>query len=193
MIHVIFYFDPICPWAWRTSLWIREAALVRPLTIEWRLFSLKAINEGHDRIPKIHALSDKPFKVLLAARQEGGNEAIDRLYRTIGEARHDQEKDISDDEILSENLRKAELDIALLQRALDDPNIDDELRREHKEAAARYGAFGVPLLVIHGQQTGFFGPVISSVPTGEDAGLLWDHVSWFLDQPWFYELKRGRK
>ena len=35
--HVRFLFDPICPWAFQASLWIREVVKVRPLNIEWGL------------------------------------------------------------------------------------------------------------------------------------------------------------
>ncbi len=191
--QVVFYFDPICPWAWYTSLWMREVERVRPVAAEWKVFDLKAINKAHDTMPDTHAMSGKSLKMLVAARQEGGNEAIGRLYSAIGHARHDQKQDISEDRVLLASLEKAELDLSLLGRALNDTNTADEVRREPEEAATRHGVFGVPTLVIPGQPTGFFGPVISPAPTGEQAGLLWDHISWLLDQSWFYELKRGRK
>src|SRR5688572_9431938 len=42
--EVEFYFDVVCPWAWRTSLWIREVAKVRPITRCWKFLSLEMIN-----------------------------------------------------------------------------------------------------------------------------------------------------
>ncbi|MBA2312251.1 MAG: hypothetical protein H0V97_05550, partial [Actinobacteria bacterium] len=45
---VQFHFDPLCPWAWESSKWIREAQMVRDIDIEWRLFSLKLVNEGKE-------------------------------------------------------------------------------------------------------------------------------------------------
>jgi len=40
---------------------------------------------------------------------------------------------------------------------------------------------------------GFFGPVITSVPTGEDAGELWDHIAWLATRDDFFEYKRSRR
>ncbi len=39
-----FHFDPLCPLAWRTALWIREVRKVRPVDVTWRFFSLEVVN-----------------------------------------------------------------------------------------------------------------------------------------------------
>lgn len=39
-----FHFDPLCPLAWRTALWIREVRNVRPVNVTWRFFSLEVVN-----------------------------------------------------------------------------------------------------------------------------------------------------
>ena len=44
MADVDFYFDVMCPWAYQTSKWIREARLVRDITVHWRFFSLEEVN-----------------------------------------------------------------------------------------------------------------------------------------------------
>lgn len=41
---VEFYFDPLCPWAFQTSIWIREIRAVTGIEILWRFFSLEEIN-----------------------------------------------------------------------------------------------------------------------------------------------------
>ena len=40
-----FFFDPGCPFAWQTSVWIRRVAELRGITIGWRFISLRFINE----------------------------------------------------------------------------------------------------------------------------------------------------
>ena len=63
---VDFYFDPVCPWAWRTSLWIREVAKVRPINIHWKFLSLEYINStregGHVR--DSHRTARDGFKLM---------------------------------------------------------------------------------------------------------------------------------
>ena len=31
-----FYFDPLCPFAWMTSKWVRQVAAQRDYTVDWR-------------------------------------------------------------------------------------------------------------------------------------------------------------
>ena len=38
---VEFHFDVMCPWAYKTSLWIREVRDLTGLDITWRFFSLE--------------------------------------------------------------------------------------------------------------------------------------------------------
>ena len=45
---------------------------------------------------------------------------------------------------------------------------------------------------INGQRS-FFGPVITSVPTGEDTGELWDPLAWLAARSDFCAYKRSRK
>ena len=42
--EIDFYFDPICPWAFQTSLWIREVSQLTGLRVNWKFFSLEEIN-----------------------------------------------------------------------------------------------------------------------------------------------------
>src|SRR5258707_7330474 len=44
MTTVDFHFDPMCPFAYQTSLWIRDVRAQLGITIDWRFFSLEEIN-----------------------------------------------------------------------------------------------------------------------------------------------------
>ena len=39
-----FFFDPMCPWAYQTSVWIRDVRSQIGLDITWRFFSLEEVN-----------------------------------------------------------------------------------------------------------------------------------------------------
>jgi hypothetical protein len=62
---------------------------------------------------------------------------------------------------------------------------------DHQEALDKRGAFGVPWLVVDGDERGFFGPVIGEDLRGEEAAELWDHFRWIGTRSYLYELKRG--
>ena len=88
-------------------------------------------------------------------------------------------------------LSEAGLDPAWRTEAAE-PGMEDRILAEHQDGIERLKAFGVPTLSINGQR-GFFGPVITSVPTGEDAGELWDHIAWLAARDDFFEYKRSRR
>lgn len=192
MASLTFYFDPVCPWAWRTSLWVREVQRATPLDVHWKILNLAEINREHDSLAAERAQSAPAFRALVLARRLGGEEAIDRLYLALGRARHERRENLRSEEVIEAALAEAGQERELLRAALDDSSTDQEVLDEHNEAVKRFNAFGVPYLVLGERDFGLFGPVISEVPRGDAALELWEHVSWMLTQPYLYELKRER-
>ena len=43
-VDLEFFFDPICPWAWLTSRWVKEVQELRQYSVTWRPISLKILN-----------------------------------------------------------------------------------------------------------------------------------------------------
>jgi hypothetical protein len=74
---------------------------------------------------------------------------------------------------------------------MDDPSTWDEVLKEHRDLVDNTRSFGVPTIVLDGDAT-IFGPVISELPTDEDAVELWRHVAWLARYENFSELKRDR-
>ena len=48
MADLDFYFDPVCPFAWMTSKWVRLVADRRSYQVEWRFISLRLVNAEAD-------------------------------------------------------------------------------------------------------------------------------------------------
>src|SRR5712691_6792325 len=211
-IDVEFYFEPVCGWAWRTSIWMRRVAKARPINVHWKLLSLAAINspddwtkdsnEGH-----IHAAGLN--RTLLLARRKGGNEAMDRLFVAYGNAifgTHELltwgqrtnltlQADPTNAEyraLQAKSMAAAGLPTNLYDEAMADQSTHDEWIAEHEEAAVRLGAFGTPTVALKGSNIGVFGPVVDPVPEGDEALALWDSVYVALKAPYLYEMKRPR-
>jgi len=189
---VDFYLDTACPWSWRTSVWMREVMKVRDVDVHWKFFSLEEINKANnpDAEPRpTHIASRDTFRTMVLARRKYGDEAVNKLYHEFGTARHEEKKDLDEDTIRL-CIEKAGYSPSLLDEALADDSTREEYLAEHKAAAER-GAFGVATLEINGSEP-VFGPVIIPVPTGEEAGELWDHVAAMSTKGYFFELKRTR-
>ena len=43
-----FYFDPVCPFAWLTSKWVRMVAAQRDYRVDWQFISLRILNAEID-------------------------------------------------------------------------------------------------------------------------------------------------
>ena len=190
---VTFYFDPTCPFTWRTSRWLREVTEPRGHTIGWRLMSLKILNEGKE-IPEPYRsrvdASMRAVRVLFATLQQHGNDALAKLYTEFGTRVHDGGNELSD-ATLAAAIEAAGLPSDLLGAA-DDDSLDPGIHKTHDEGQARVGQeSGSPITAI-GDGPGFFGPVVVPVPGGEGAEKLYDAVRLLAAVPQFSELKRAR-
>jgi 2-hydroxychromene-2-carboxylate isomerase len=178
-----FFFDPGCPWTWRTSRWVTEVARRRPeLAVRWRAYSLDMKNGTPP------TTAQGALRIVEAVWADHGDEPIGRIYTEVGTRFHGQ-ADSSLDAVAGA-LKAAGLDAGYLAAAHDD-RWDAEIRWSMDEAIGVVGDdVGVPLIVLDG--VGICGPVMEPAPTGDAAVELWDHVVALIRTPGLYELKRSR-
>jgi hypothetical protein len=202
-----FYFDPVCPFAWLTSKWVRIVASQRDYRVDWRFISLRILNAHIDYASHFppeyeagHTAGLRLLRVAARVRAERGRDAVGPLYEGFGTRIFDTSRDVDplsasgqgSQDMLEPLLRDAGLPTRLAD-ALDDQTLDDEIRAETEEALALTGRdVGTP--IIHFQPPGgtaLFGPVISRLPSADEAGELWDHVIALAAFPGFAEIKRS--
>ena len=202
-----FYFDPVCPFAWLTSKWVRMVAEQRDYQVDWRFISLRIVNAHIDYAAHFppeyedgHTAGLRLLRVAARVRAEHGREAVGRLYEAIGTRVFDTPRtedplsasDQGARRVLEPLLIKVGLPSELAD-ALDDTGFDAEIRAETEEALALTGRdVGTPILHFAPPEgTALFGPVISRLPSADDAGRLWDHVVGLAGFAGFTELKRS--
>jgi hypothetical protein len=206
-----FYFDPVCPFCWLTSKWIRMVQTERDLAVEWRFISLRLINSHIDYDAHFppeyeagHTAGLRLLRVAARARAEHGRQALDPLQAALGAHIFDTPpaSDLVDDqehrerrgtrEFVEPILRDAGLPLGLAD-ALDDESWDAEIRADGEEALILTGKdVGTPIIHFEPPDgVAFFGPVISRLPDQGTAGELWDHVVALARFPGFSELKRS--
>jgi len=187
-----FWFDPLCPFAWISSRWILEVEEVRDIEVRWHVMSLAYLNKDRD-IPEEYREMLKPawgpVRVCVAAEERHGNARLLDLYTAMGNLIHLQKADLDRDMVVVA-LAEAEMDADLVN-AMDDASLDDAVATSHHEGMDAVGDdVGTPTIHIEG--AAFFGPVLSAIPRGEEAGQLWDGCVAVAKVPYFYELKRSR-
>ena len=203
---ISFYFDPVCPFAWITSQWIRKVAAQRDYTVDWRFISLRLINADVDYDTHFpagyedgHTSGLRLLRVAARARAEHGPSAVGPLYEAFSSEIFDSPRAAQltpqargSREFAEPLLEQAGLP-AELAGALDDASWDAELQAETDRALSLTGRdVGTPIIQFQPPDgVAFFGPVISRLPGDEDALRLWDHVTGLAAFPGFAELKRS--
>ncbi|MGY1630854.1 hypothetical protein ACI784_03965 [Geodermatophilus sp. SYSU D01186] len=202
-----FWFDPVCPFAWVTSQWVRTVADRREYTVEWRLISLRLLNRHVDYDTQFppeyeagHTAGLRLLRVAARARDEHGPDVLGPLYAALGTAVFDAEPQDGPQDREQRGTRAFVAPVlaglglpADLADALDDESWDAAIQADTDEALRLAGKdVGTPILHFAPPDgAAFFGPVISRVPSPEDAVELWDHVVALAAFPGFAELKRS--
>ncbi|MFR9803968.1 hypothetical protein ACL02T_16945 [Pseudonocardia sp. RS010] len=203
MSDLRFYFDPVCPFAWMTSKWVRTVQRRRSYEVEWRFVSLRLLNahvdyEAHfpEGYEAGHTAGLRLLRLAARVREEHGPEVVGPLYEAFGdllfERSEPQEARSRTRAIAAQALATTGLP-AGLAAALDDEALDAVIGAETDEALSLTGKdVGTPILHFAPPEgTALFGPVISRLPAEEDAVRLWDHVVALAEFPGFAELKRS--
>jgi 2-hydroxychromene-2-carboxylate isomerase len=194
MTNVDFWFDPACPFAWITSRTVLEAEQVRDIEVTWRIMSLAYLNEDKDITDEYRErLKDawQPVRVCMAVEQEYGQEKLAELYTALGTRKHTEGREKLDRVLIEEALEAVGVPTALAD-AMDDDSFDDAIRKSHHAGMDQVGhEVGTPTIAIEGQA--FFGPVLTRIARGEDAGRIWDGAVALSSFPYFAELKRTRE
>jgi 2-hydroxychromene-2-carboxylate isomerase len=200
-----FFWDPVCPFAWITSRWVAKVAAQRNFTVDWRFISLRLINKDKDYATEFppeyefgHTAGLRMLRVAAAIRDELGREPLGRLVSAYGHSYWDQPRGtgmrsrLSTTDHALEVLEAAGFP-ARFATALDDHSWDELLDAESELALSRTGRdVGTPIITFHAPDgLSFFGPVISRVPSDEEATELWDAVMKLAAFPGFAELKRS--
>lgn len=178
--------DPSCPWAWQTSLWLRDLRERGLITLSWSLFSLE-LNASAAGTPFWDACPrhGEALIALALARREGGEAGFEALYAELGERVHEQDGETHEQIALA--AANAGMD-GLPERARSVPDLEDEVTREFQEARMQ-DVFGVPTLRIS-QDKVVYGPLVALPPRGDDAVALWEQTKGLSARADFFELKR---
>lgn len=200
-----FFWDPVCPFAWITSRWVEKVEAQTDYKVDWRFISLRILNKDKDyatefppEYEKGHTAGLRMLRVAAAVRDDLGRDPMGALVKAYGESYWDRPKGSG----MRDHLSTTEHAIEVLTTAglspdyataLDDTSWDELLEAETDMALSRTGRdVGTPIITFEPPDgLSFFGPVISRVPSDEDAVPLWDAVTTLAAFPGFAEMKRS--
>jgi len=150
---VDFWFDPLCPWAWITSRWMKEVEQVRDVRIRFHVMSLAYLNQDKDISDSYRAsLANAwgPVRVVMATEQSYGEEAVDRLYTELGTRFHNQGRE-RERPAVEDALAAAGLPVELAD-AMESDEFDEAIRKSHHHGIDQVGEdVGTPVIAFGGQ------------------------------------------
>lgn len=194
---VDFWFDPVCPYSWTASRWLREVQQRRSVRVRHHVMSLYLLNEHRTDLAPAYRRnvedSRGPARVATAVVTRFGEDALEGFYTAFGELVFTRWRRPSAAEYhhaVRSALRRAGLP-GDLEDAMDCDAHDQAMRRSHDMGIALVGSeVGTPITSVDG--VGFYGPVLNAIPRGQDATRVLDGTRLLAGYPQFFELERTR-
>lgn len=201
-----FFWDPVCPFAWITSRWVTLVAEQKDMTVDWRFIGLRILNEDKDYetefppgYPEFHTMGLRGLRVASAVRNAEGRALMGPFYSALGEGIWNRIPDDTTDLMAGYDqpaATRAALASCGLSESyvdhLDDESQDAAIRADTEDGLSRTGDnLGTPIVSVSPPDgPAFFGPVISRVPSPDEALELWDAVMTLASWSGFSEMKR---
>jgi len=189
---VDFHFDLMCPFAYQTSVWMREVRARTGTAVNWRFFSLEEVNRAEGKKHPWEREWSYGWSMMrvgaLLRRQDMA--LLDAWYLAAGRALHEEGRKPHRREVARQLVAGLGLDPGLVDEAIADPTTGDEVLAEHRRVTDA-GGYGVPTLFFPDGQC-LFGPVLVDPPTGDAAVRLFDAVVAWTEFPHLYELQRPK-
>jgi 2-hydroxychromene-2-carboxylate isomerase len=169
---VDFHLDMMCPYAYQTSLWIREVRALTGLQVNWRFFSLEEINRAEGKKHPWEREWSYGWSLMRigALLRRQGMQHLDSWYAAVGRALHVNGEKPHQRAVAGELIAAIGMDPGLVDAAIADPTTGDEVLTDHLRVT-QAGGFGVPTLFFPDGQC-LFGPVLIDPPAGEAAERL---------------------
>ena len=163
---VDFHFDIMCPYAYQTSLWIREVRDLTGMDVRWRFFSLEEINRAEGKKHPWEREWSYGWSMMRIGPTSGARimELLDSWYRAAGRALHVEGRKPHRPEVAEELLAEMGLDPGIVRAAIDDPTTATRSTPSTTSWWPRVGS-GCRRSVFDDGQA-LFGPVLVNPPPG---------------------------
>ena len=191
------YFDYCCPFAYRVSLWLKKVReeMGDGLGIRWKYFSLEQVKSQQGPGGKVWEQPDDcptlglwAFRAAEAARLQG-EDGFERFHSVVLDARHEQDRDIADLDVLVQLASEAGLELPRFRDDLGRRKLLTRLAEDHTFAVDNLGVFGTPTLVFPGGHAVFL--KMAGLPPAEEClPLFYELLQLATARAYIQELKR---
>ncbi|MDA8278525.1 MAG: DsbA family protein [Actinomycetota bacterium] len=175
VVKVEFFYDPMCPFAYETSLWVKDAREHYGFEVDFRFFSLEEINREDGKKHAFERDWAYGFSLLKCAAllKASDTKSAEDFYAFIGDRIHHRGQKIHTIEDAREALAAIGGDPQIADATIGNEELTKLVMADHFFAIDKYGGFGVPTIVFN-ESRAIFGPVVMPAPKGSEAIELFD-------------------
>ena len=190
------FYDYRCPFVYNAALWLNRVKEVwgNDLQVTWRYFSLEYANnpDGVEFITASEQDHQQPRGIWAlragAAARRQGEEAFHRFHLNLLLARHEEQRNLEDTQVLVDVASVSGLDTQKFQQDICDRSTLRRIAEDHTSGIEQYGIFGTPTFVFENGATAFL--KMLRPPQGEEVAVFRHLITLMQDHPYVGELKR---